>query len=320
VGANANSHWPDLVAGDEATISGLHNRDKHRWQFPFGTTAGTDDSTNLQVEHFVHFPQTNGQVQTVTITTVNRNEDRPEWTWTYQPGTVFGEVLFITDGTNLLPAEIRVRTRTAQGWATNAFRPFPRATDLAAAIKRLRPNWETTASLKAMVDFLNDNTTLKPASLAATAGLASTFSQSGYLDTLPDFGDDALVRTLLTTTPFKTAYDTNWKANGTEVAYAPSTTSPLSIVPTNYTAGLIQVTDDSCMRCHKETGRLVSEFYDALYLYGELWGKDGIFSFHPYDESLYSQLRSGGSGPDGYFDNRSLNAKLKQMGIFETSF
>src|SRR3954453_4646869 len=35
VGANTNAKWPDLVAGDEATITGLHNREQHRWQFPF---------------------------------------------------------------------------------------------------------------------------------------------------------------------------------------------------------------------------------------------------------------------------------------------
>jgi hypothetical protein len=314
VGANANSHWPDLVAADEDVISGLHNRAKHRWQFPFGTTAGTDDATNLQVEHFVFFPQTNGQVQAITITEVNRNDDRPEWTWTYQNGTVFGEVLFIVDGDNILPAEVRTRTRYAGGWAMNVFRPFPRATDLAAAIKQHRPDWSATPNLKAMVDFLGDDTTLQPASLSAKDGLASTFQQDGYLDPLPDFGDAQLVRDLLTQTTFKTAYDVSWKANGDKKTYAATTTNPLSIVPTNYTAGLIQVTDDSCMRCHKDSGRLASDFYFAVYLYGELWGKDGIFSFHPYDESRYPDLRMDG------VDNRSLNPKLQQMGIFQTAF
>lgn len=320
VGASDNEHWPDLVAADESTIGGLHNRAKKRWQFPFGATAGTDDSSNIRVEHFAAFPATGGQVDTVKIKQVTRNAERPAWTWTYRPGTVFGEVLFIKDGENLLPTEIRVRTRMVDGWAMNAFRPFPEATDLAAAIKDRKPNWEGTPNLRALVHYLGDATTLKAASLRAATGLASTFSQDGYIDVLPDFKDDELVRTLLKSTPFRAAYDTAWKTNGNKVTYAASTKSKLSIVPNNYMAGLIQVTDDSCMRCHKEAGRLVSEFYDALYLYGEIWGKDGIFSFHPYDESYYPELRLQGSGVDGFQDNRHLNPKLKQMGIFATSF
>jgi hypothetical protein len=292
----------------------MHDRIRHRWQFPFATTAGTDESTNLQVENFAFFPQVNGQVKTVNITTVIRNANRPEWTWTYQPGTVFGEVIFIVDDGRILPVEIRTRTRYAPGWAMNVFRPFPRASDLAARIKQLRPNWQSAVNLKNMIDFLADTTTLRPASLRAVAGIASTFQQDGYLDRLPDFGDDQLVRELLTTTTFSSAYGRVWKENGGQKAYAPTTSSRLSIVPTNYTIGVVEVTDDSCMRCHKETGRLVSDFYFDLYLYGEIWGKDGIFSFHPYDESRYPDLRRDG------IDNRSLNPKLRHMGIFRTEF
>jgi hypothetical protein len=314
VGASSNSRWPDLVAGSESVITGMHDRIRHRWQFPFATTAGTDESTNLQVENFAFFPQVNGQVKTVNITTVIRNANRPEWTWTYQPGTVFGEVIFIVDDGRILPVEIRTRTRYAPGWAMNVFRPFPRASDLAARIKQLRPNWQSAVNLKNMIDFLADTTTLRPASLRAVAGIASTFQQDGYLDRLPDFGDDQLVRELLTTTTFSSAYGRVWKENGGQKAYAPTTSSRLSIVPTNYTIGVVEVTDDSCMRCHKETGRLVSDFYFDLYLYGEIWGKDGIFSFHPYDESRYPDLRRDG------IDNRSLNPKLRHMGIFRTEF
>jgi len=315
VGASSNDKWPDLVAGSEDVITGLHNRTHQRWQFPFATTAGTDDSTNLIVEHFVNFPQVNGQIKTIKITTVNRNADRPQWVWAYHPGTIFGEVIFIKDGANLLPVEIRTRTREESGWKADVFRPFPTALDLNIAIQWLRP-FSTDPKIVAMLAFLNDVNTLQPFSLKAKAGLASTYEQDGYLDYLPDFGDDNLVRELLLTTPFTSANDTSWKENGVKKAYAASTKSILSIVPDNYTAGLLKVSDGACMRCHKETGRLVSEFYDALYLYGEMWGQDGIFSFHPYDESLYPKLRSSGSGPDGFFDNRSLNPKLQRMGIF----
>lgn len=317
VGASSNDKWPDLVAAPESIIGGLHDRAKHRWQFPFATTAGTDESTNIHVENFVSLPQVDGRVVTMPITTVILNDNRPEWRWKYPEGTVFGEVLFLQDGQNLLPVEIRTRKKYPAGWSMNVYRPFPRATDLAKRIQALRPNWKSVPNLKAMVDYLNDPTTLVPASMAAKAALAPTFSQEGYLDPLPSFGDDDLVRELLTTTPFRPSYGQKWKTSGDKKTFAASTragASGLSIVPTNYKAGLIEVSDDSCMRCHKETNRLVSEFYPALYLYGELWGMDGIFSFHPYDEKHYPELRFN------MVDNRYVNPTLEQAGIFRKSF
>jgi hypothetical protein len=314
VGASSNDKWPNLVAASESIIGGLHDRKRGRWQFPFATTAGTDESTNLQVENFAYFPQVNGQVPTMAITKVHLNDNRPEWRWTYPVGTVFGEVLFLTDGPNLLPVEIRTRTRYPAGWGMNAFRPFPRATDLAEAIRLLRPNWNQQPNLRDMVEFLEDDTTLRPARLVAQAALAPAFQQEGYLDELPDFGDDTLVRELLKTTIFRSSYGAAWKQNGSQKTFAASTKSRLSIVPNHYTAGLIEVTDESCLRCHKETNRLVSEFYPALYLYGELWGMDGIFSFHPYDESRYPELRLN------MVDNRYVNPKLAAARVFRKAF
>lgn len=314
VGASSNDKWPNLVAASETIIGGLHDRTRKRWQFPFGTTAGTDDSSNVEVRNFVYFPQVNGQVPTMNITRVILNDKRPEWRWTYPVGTVFGEIIFITDNGNLLPTEIRVRTKYADGWGMNVFRPFPHARDLVSAIKQRRPNYGDNPSLRNLVSHLEDSTTLQPLRLAAKAALANTFQQDGYLDVLPDFGDDSLVRELLTMTTFRSCYGQTWKKNGTAKTFAASTKSKMSIVPTNYTAGLLEVTDESCMRCHKETNRLVSEFYDALYLYGELWGMDGIFSFHPYDESRYPELRLE------MRDNRYLNPKLKAAKVFRIAF
>ena len=314
VGASANDKWPDLVAASETIIGGLHNRVKKRWQFPFSTTAGTDDSTNLQVTNFVSFPQENGHVPTMSITKVILNDNRPEWRWTYPIGTVFGEALFLKDGSDLMPIEVRIRTKYPLGWAMNIYRPFPRATDLARRIQELRPNWASSSNLKNMVSFLNNNSTLVPASLKAKAALAPTFSQDGYLDILPPFGDDALVRQLLTSTPFRSSFGISWKRDGDKRTFAASTTSSPSIVPTNYKAGLIEVSDESCMRCHQSTNKLVSDFYPELYLYGELWGMDGIFSFHPYDESRYGELRFN------MVDNRYVNPVLAQAGIFRKTF
>lgn len=310
LGASSNSRWPDLVAAPESVIGGLHDRQKHRWQFPFATTAGTDASTNLQVANFVYLPHVGGRPLAIPIWKVRRNYNRIQWMWVYPIGATVGEVIFVVDGDRLLPAEVRTRTRYADGWATNVYRPFPTASRLAVAVKARRPDWESRRSLTRFVTALESPSNLTPKTLAARAALAPTFRQDGWLDLLPDAEDPQLIRELLTETTFTSTYDMPWKSDGAKVAYAAGTLGGLAIVPNNYEAGLLQVTDDACMRCHKETGRLVSEFYDALYLYGEMWGKDGIFSFHPYDESRYPELRSNN-------ENRSINPTLRRLGVFE---
>ena len=311
LGAQANTTWPDLVAAPESVISGLHDRSRHRWQFPFGTTAGTDNSTNLKTVNFIHLPHVNGNPLSIPIWQVRRNYDRIEWMWVYPNETMFGEVLFVTQGSELLPTEIRIRTRHKDGWAVNVYRPFPRAVAMSAAVKSRRPNWNAAANLKRLVDHLENNNTLTPKTMAAVGGLQNTFQQTGALDTLPEIEDPGLVKELLTSTTFISAYGESWKSNGSQKAFAAASTSNSSIVPNNYEGGMIEVKEDSCMRCHKEAGRLVSDFYDELYLYGELWGKDAIFSFHPFDETRYSELRAGD-------ENRSINPRLKSMGVFET--
>lgn len=309
MGAQSNTTWPNLVAASEDVIGGLHDRSKKRWQFPFATTAGTDRATNIKVVNFMALPHENGRPLGIPIWTVLRNANRPQWMWVYPNGTVFGEMIFVTSGADILPSEIRTRTRYASGWATNAFRPFPTAASLAMAVKAKRADWISKPNLSRMIQHLENPATMTAKTLAAKAALAETFQQQGALDTLPDFEDPALVKELLTTTTFVSAYETPWKESGAQKTYAASTASAVSIVPTNYEAGMFEVNEQSCMRCHKESGRLVSDFYDGLYLYGEIWGKDGIFSFHPFDESQYPNLRAGG-------DNRRVNPKLKQMGVF----
>jgi hypothetical protein len=320
VGVNSNADWPRLVAKTAQTnpaIQGLHDARNKRWQFPFSATAGTDESTNIKVVNFLHLPHVDGKPLSIPIWTVRKNANRPSWMWVYPIGTMFGEVIFIDNNGELIPSEIRIRQRYASSWATNVYRPFPTARSLAAAVKAKRTNWQDQSSLVRLVNHLEDNQPLETKTLAAKAELQSLFRQTGGVDQIPDFNDAGLVKELLTTTPFVSSYGISWKESNGLKTFAPTTASRMSIVPHNYQAGLIEVSDDSCMRCHKESGRKVSEFYDGLYLYGEVWGKDGIFSFHPFDESEFNKLRGQGNGVDGYYDNRKISPKLSAMGVFQ---
>jgi hypothetical protein len=318
-GANSNDRWFDLIADSvHGTARNFFDENKRQWRFPFGTTAGTDNATNLKVFNFLWLPAKDGKLQPVS--TYLTNSQIPgsgfslnSWGWVYPNGAMVGELIFVTNAQgDLLPSEIRVRTRYANGWAVNAFRPFPTARSLASAIKAKRPNYASNSALSSVVNQLGDDSSLTPKSLRAK-NLPKTFDEDGHLDVLPDFGDEALVKELLTETEFVSAYDTAWKVGENGATYAAGSSASLSIVPKNYEAGVIAVTEESCMRCHKETGKGLTQFspsFGNIVLYGEMWGRDGIFSFHPFDETKYKNFWFAGTT-----DNRAQNPKLKAQGI-----
>jgi hypothetical protein len=320
VGVNSNADWPRLVATGPSTdpaIRGLHDAQTKRWQFPFSVTAGTDKSSNVKIANFIHLPHENGKPLSIPIWTVKKNANRPNWNWVYPIGTMIGEVLLLDDNGSYLATEVRIRKRYKDGWATNVFRPFATAASLSAAIKAARPEWKSKDNLARMVEHLEDTSTLKSSRMVGKAELAKAFDATAGVDQLPPFNDAALVRELLTKTPFSSVYGSVWKEGQGQKSFAPTTTEALSIVPNNYQAHVLAVEENTCHKCHQDAGKKVSDYYDGLYLYGEVWGKDGIFSFHPFDESEFKKLRQNGNGVDGYYDNRKLNPVLKDMGIFE---
>lgn len=305
VGANSNALWFRLLA-DSLFADGdkIFDRSKSRWQFPFATTFGTDQTDNIQVAEFLALPVKDGRLVPVSIWNPSDGW-RSSWNWLYPLGTTIGEVIFLKDGTNLLATEVRVRQRTESGWAANIYRPFPTAPELAKRIQDLRPAWANDARLQTMVQHLNDAPPLRTKRLTA-AGFTGTFDHEGAIDDLPDFADPVLVRELLKTTTFTSAYGAIWKQNGQKIAYAASSREALSVVPRSYDAGVVEVSDESCARCHQNTGNLIEKWFPDVVLYGEIWGKDGVFSFHPYDESEY---------PYGGNENRRMNPKLESQGI-----
>ncbi|HTQ44713.1 MAG TPA: hypothetical protein VMI75_18255 [Polyangiaceae bacterium] len=325
-GARDNADWHDLIAdtgsndpntNPEVGAAKVYDETNKHWRFPFAGTAGVDASTNFTTVDFVKLPvRPDGTVVPIPISTAS-DSLHLWWQWQFPNGTFVGEVLFITDGTNLLPCEVRVRVRYPGGWATNVFRPFPEASSLSAAIKAARPAWSSTPSLAALVAQLDGGTGLSPLHLTAT-GLPGTFDQAGFLDPLPPFGDEDLVRTLLTKTTFVAAYDAVWRqsSDGSQQAYAASTSdTSLSIVPSSYQAGIVAVNETSCGRCHQATGQELGNWYPGLTLYGDVWGTDQIFTFHVFDESYYPDLDlDTGNGTQ---DNRHMNPALVSMGMIK---
>jgi hypothetical protein len=325
-GARDNAHWHDLIAdtgssdpstNPEVGAAKVYDEANHHWRFPFAGTAGVDQSTNFTAVDFLSLPlRSDGTPVAIPISTAS-DSLHLWWQWQFPNGTIVGEVLFVNDGTNLLPCEVRMRERYPGGWATNVYRPFPEASSLSAAIKAARPAWSSTPSLAALVAQLDGGTGLSPLQLTAT-GLTGTFDQAGFLDPLPPFGDDDLVRALLKTTPFVSAYQATWRqsSDGSQQAFAASTSdTSLSIVPDGYQAGLVAVNETSCSRCHQNTGQELANWYQGLTLYGDVWGTDAIFTFHVFDESYYPDLDLDNGG--GVQDNRHMNPALVSMGMIK---
>lgn len=264
------------------------------WSFPFTKTAGTDHSDNIIVVNFVHLPVVDG-IRLPIVYRVDQGLAKlsglnlSRWEWIYPRGTTIGELIFVkaVDG-GLLPVEVRTRVRQSTAWAANAFRPFPTAARFVEALKAIRPQWAGDKRLSAVVDQVNNGAPLKSLSLESKA-FPGTFKQDGYIDILPDIGDEALVAQLTRNTPFVSAYGAVWRRVGATQTFAASSQMGTSIVPRNYEAGVIEVRDQSCSRCHQDAGRMLGDFEQATTLYGDLWGSDRIFSFHPFppDPSLY---------------------------------
>ncbi len=308
VGARFNTKAASVIVPEGRK---LFSADGKFWSYPLGHTAGTDNSTNIQVLTFMSLPVKDGERLPVVYRTINDRNGigglgLAKWTWVYPVGTTFGEIIFIKHSSGkLYPAELRTRTRYLNGWAMNVYRPFPTASSLVEAIKAKKPNYASVSTLKSLIAHLESSGNMTTKSVNSPA-FKNIFTASAGLDVLPAFNDEELVKDLLTTTKFVSSYGAAWKKSENVTAFAASTKEQFSVVPVNYEANLIEVSDESCTRCHQEAGRPISDFASSAVLYGDVWGEDQIFSFHPYDEAKFSNFNT---------ENRSVRPELSQGGL-----
>lgn len=250
------------------------------FKYPFSISAGRLDHENSQAIYFWK-PPTDAQGKPLPVIWW---KNASHWHWIFPVGTVFGELLLVKDAgarSEWFIHEVRTRVRQLDHWKTDIFRPFPRATDFASSIKKYRPNWQST-DLKALVDHLENPNTLTPGRLDSKAYEKAVPSISGFYDYLPETKDHALIRTLLTRVKFKSSMNTEWKRSGDKVSFAPTTNANFHIVPKRYIAGLLENNEKSCVRCHNQTGRPLGQLDYRASLYGEIWGEDQIFTWHPF--------------------------------------
>lgn len=308
IGARLNSTGRSLIVPEGKK---LFAEDGKSWSFPFGHTAGADESSNAFIVNFMSLPADGASLRKVAYrietATVSGLPVR-RWNWSFPKGTIVGEIILIEDGASLVTSEIRVRERFADSWSTNAFRPFPTATTLASAVKQRRPSWQGTPALKTLVTALEDATSVTAKRLDSPA-FGNMISLEGAVDApLPAVADDGLVRDLLRTTTFVGAYGTAWKTSGALRAFgATGPAAGLSVVPVKLDVGVLEVRETTCRKCHDQGGTFIGDLVDQAILYGDIWGVDRIFSFHPFEPS-----RIDASGNE----NRVVRASL--AGVVES--
>jgi hypothetical protein len=280
-------------------------------EFPWARPAGAHRAQDVRTFRFMWLPRDeNGRFRPVVwYKKVLRGDSQSGYAWTFPAGTVFGEVLTLRGPDRRdYTFEMRLRIRELTHWEVDVFRPFPTSEDLAQRIRELRPDWEQNESLVKLCRHVEGASAMKLLTLADHQPQRRTFSQKMGVDELPALNDDKLVIELLTTTVFRSAVGQTWReaANGTETC-APTTKAKFHIVPAGYDAGFIAVDNKSCMRCHNTVNQNVSEFDAGRDWYGRIRGSDGIFSFHPFDESSISD--------NGFGRSISMRRDLERAGV-----
>ena len=225
----------------------------------------------------------------------------PAYGWIHPSGTRFFEVL-LQYGPNGMAYvfEIRERRREIDLWEVEIHRPFPTAQSLAARVKELRPNWQSVPQLNRYVGHLEDNTTVKRATIEDRVNRTQrAFHVAAGVDLLPDVGDDDLVSELLMTTQFGLAGGEAWKIgnDSSPPAFAASYEGRgFNIVPAGYDGTFMGTDRKSCMKCHESTNVHARLFDRGRGWYGYVSGSDGIISMTLADPRTI-QANGAGQAP-----------------------
>lgn len=288
------------------------------FHFPFGRPAGSREDA-IAVVDFWQLPRgDDGRLEPVVWWRRDPNGYTHRVEWMFPAGTVLGELMFVVDASGQWwPFEIRTRVRELDGWRSDVYRPFPTATELADALQRKRAEraeWSSSSEIDSLIAHLRDPSTLTSARLSATNFPGAFPAIDGAEDVLPELRDPSILQELLRETAFRSARGQVWKERGGLRAYAPTSRSAFSIVPRGYNGGFLSVDDDTCDRCHRDAGRPFRDWYDNIMAYGELWGEDESFSWHPFENRSF--VDASGRVVDFNYDNREFRSDFVAAGIF----
>ncbi len=309
VGMRPNTINPNLI---NLAVPGGHGKlfeEIGLFHFPFGNPIQVAPGDALVID-FWHVPRSEGgELWPVVWWWYQPSGWTHRIKWSFPVGTVFGELMFIANAEGeLFPFEIRTRTREIDRWVSDAHRPFATASDFAAALDA-----SGAAGVDALVAHLLDDTTLEQATLGASHYGDAFPAISGAVDVLPAVADDTVIESLLLAQGFVSVKGAIWKQSGDLHSYAPTTDADFSIVPRGYNAGLVAVSDESCSRCHQDAGRPFKDYYFEVLAYGELWGEDETFTWHPFEAAKF--VDAGGNVISFNDDNRQMRSDFVSAGV-----
>jgi len=135
------------------------------------------------------------------------------------------------------------------------------------------------------------------------------------MDQLPAMtGADAdFLHDLLRRTPFRSARGIPWKQTSGKTAWAAGASGRGTIVPKGYAAAAVEVNETSCDSCHTDAGRPFKTWYDNILAYGELWGNDEIFTWHPF--TLAKFVDANGAVVNFNYDQREIRPDFVAAGL-----
>jgi hypothetical protein len=281
-----------------------------KFRFPFGKTAGLHESHLTDHFNMIVLPKNGDKIYPIIYFTKPASfngEMGTRYDWLFPVGTTIYEVI-----SHISPIdqkyyvfEVRTLRRKINGWTPNIYRPFPEAKDLANAIEKLYPEWRKNDQLVKVMDYVKDYSKLEKEALPESV----FFKGEGYVDELPII-DEKIVANLLKSTPFQSVLGTSWKDNEGKVSFAPKVNQDFSIFPRGNKLHALEVSSKTCTQCHQETGRPMATMFHEDSLYGEIWGSDRIFSFHPFTHgSVYQGVQEG--------DPRQFRSEFLSSGLFE---
>ncbi|MBY0371839.1 hypothetical protein K2X33_14235 [bacterium] len=317
IGFRPNTIAPGLIA-----VPGGHAwlfRRSGEFNFPFGRTGHPNDALNTFVVDFWKLPRDGKDLLPVVWWKRHPSNFHTRYHWMFPVGTVFGELIFIKNGSSdSYIYEIRTRVRKADGWTVDVFRPFPTSDDFLNALenkRRERSSWQTSSAITNLVDYTRTLSSQVTETLQPYNFKSAFTSVQGGVDYLPAVDDPQILIDLLKETGFQSTKGKYWKQTGGVSSWAPSTKADFHIVPKNNSAAFFEVSDTFCNRCHQDAGRPIKDYYFDVQLYGEIWGEDEIFSWHPFDAKYF--VDASGSVVNFGNENRKfrsdfVNAKVLQ--------
>jgi hypothetical protein len=275
--------WSGLLPGIH---DAYYNISAAKPQEPFGNpnreapwnTGGTDHSDNADSIKFLVLPKTHG-LQTVGVVPLLRlsrslltHDTVSPGTvqWTYRKGTVFGEIGLVRDPETAIEYPFHVRLLKKQSddpfdWEFDELRPIVNRDDYFAVA-----GWHGSEAVRATFSDRH-----------------GVFNNEAIVEYLPAI-DREVVRRLLRRR-FTSARGRVWVRGESGLpGYAPSTKADFGIVPRNYDGAFIEISRESCMRCHQTTLMHANDFEPGRDWYGRVRGSDGVFSFHPFDPGYVS--------------------------------